>query len=579
MIACIGAAVRQGWRVDVLTCEADAAEIAQTGARLLSLPKAALKDDFLDLLWREVFREELPDVIVDGGWPTLCRALTPDRFGAPVTRFAAAGVNGLEQEMLAAVQGHRAEAVARALVVDLTSAASGGPQLARALNEIERTLLVSWDERRGDYRLLFADELARLQASGGPDPATCICSTSERVSLAQALAAEGLGVGDAAYLLVGLTVGRSAARVERWFADRRLSYVAILPDEPSSLDGPARDARASELLSSAERLVVGSEAVARSWGMTAGGKAPVIVVESPPLDEAGKAADIDFAPSSPRAPLARRAALRQVRSRRDYALACRAHAMAGRMQPDEIAPTPQEPVSPVQTFLKPSGLEWEELLYPGKPPGDWQMSDAERMALTGLLARWRPKTYLEIGTFYGGSALLAAQFAEWVITIDIDPYAETRFVKPANLSFIAGRSQDMAADLLDDLAARDSYPDFILIDGDHSAEGVRRDLNIFLSRRPQRPTVIVMHDSFNPGCREGMRTADWAGCPWARRVELDFVPGRVVNVENNPFKGEMWGGLAVAILTPEANPHGAMIFTSAQDSFNEAMAQGAPRAA
>jgi len=44
---------------------------------------------------------------------------------------------------------------------------------------------------------------------------------------------------------------------------------------------------------------------------------------------------------------------------------------------------------------------------------------------------------------------------------------------------------------------------FILIDGDHTRSGVRADLNNTLKLVPRYPTIIVAHDSFNPGCRTG----------------------------------------------------------------------------
>jgi hypothetical protein len=77
----------------------------------------------------------------------------------------------------------------------------------------------------------------------------------------------------------------------------------------------------------------------------------------------------------------------------------------------------------------------------------------------------------------------------------------------------------------------------VLVDGDHSAEGVRKDIDHLLRLRPIVPLYVVMHDSFNPGCRRGLREADWAGCPYVHAVELDFVAGSV-----NPspaFQGEL----------------------------------------
>ena len=272
--------------------------------------------------------------------------------------------------------------------------------------------------------------------------------------------------------------------------------------------------------------------------------------------------------------LARVCALTPGRSWDDYARACLDHATLGRPPLEVLAPREPHARPPRQLPVPGDDMDWDSLLYPGKPTNAWQMSDSERMALTGLLARRRPKTYLEIGTYFGGSALLASEFADWVITLDIDPEAGTRFEKPENVTFISGRSQEVLPGLLEDLLARDLYPEFVLIDGDHSAEGVRRDMEIFLKIRPPSPLVVVFHDSFNPVCRSGIRTAPWADCPYVSRLDLDFVPGRLVEIAGDPFGGEMWGGLAVAVLTPEPQPH-PFLTATAEAAFQRTLPQSA----
>ena len=89
-------------------------------------------------------------------------------------------------------------------------------------------------------------------------------------------------------------------------------------------------------------------------------------------------------------------------------------------------------------------------------------------------------------------------------------------------------------------------------------------MEIILGIRPPRPMVVVFHDSFNPTCRAGIRTAPWADCPYVARLDIDFVPGRLVDIEGDPFSGQMWGGLAVAVLTPEPQPNPFLTATSEQ---------------
>lgn len=272
--------------------------------------------------------------------------------------------------------------------------------------------------------------------------------------------------------------------------------------------------------------------------------------------------------------LAASARLRQVRTWRAYARACLAHALGSRDARGISRPERMDARSMPQP--KPAGLDLDALLYPGKPSAFWQMSDSERMAFTGLLSRWRPKTYFEIGTYHGGSALLASEFAQWVVTIDIDPTAGERFEKPANVTFFAGRSQEVVPGLLDELASRDLYPDFVLIDGEHSTDGVRRDLEFFLTRRPPRPLLVVFHDSFNPECRRGIAEAAWLRCPWFRQLDLDFVPGRIVEGEGDRFQGQMWGGLAVALLTPEESGPPPIMKASSDLAYRRALAANQP---
>jgi len=271
--------------------------------------------------------------------------------------------------------------------------------------------------------------------------------------------------------------------------------------------------------------------------------------------------------------LALAASVRPVRRWRDYARACLDHMLEGR-GPRRRGAAPRASKA-IGLLRRPesAGRDWNALLYPGKPIDHWQMSDAERMSLTGLLARWRPRSYLEIGVYHGGSTLLAAEFAERVTSIDIDPEAINRFDKPENVRFVAGSSVEVLPALLTELAAEDGYPDFVLIDGDHSAKAVKRDVEMILQRQPPRPMLVVFHDSFNPECRQGIVAADWCGSPWAWRLELDFVAGGIVEHHGDPNNGQMWGGLAVGLLLPEPRPGDFELRAALSHTYERALAQ------
>ena len=217
--------------------------------------------------------------------------------------------------------------------------------------------------------------------------------------------------------------------------------------------------------------------------------------------------------------------------------------------------------------IKLDSIRYEDLLYPNCLLEGWQMTDSERMAMNGLLARHQPKCSVEIGTYYGGSLSLLAQYSDMVFSIDIDPEVPLRVPAMENVSFLTGPSTTVLPLLFQALDEANIPIDFVLIDGDHSADGVRRDIEMILTYVPQRPMFVAIHDSFNSECRRGITTAKWQDSPYVVWVDVDFVPGRLIE-GNNLFKGEMWGGLALALLSPTPRNANLTIATSA-NSFYE----------
>jgi cephalosporin hydroxylase len=153
----------------------------------------------------------------------------------------------------------------------------------------------------------------------------------------------------------------------------------------------------------------------------------------------------------------------------------------------------------------------------------WQMTTCERFALQGLLRRLRPSLSLEVGTYLGGSLRVLSRFSEAVISVDIDPQVAIRLAgKFPNVELRSGDSARILRDVVSELNEQRRPIGFVLLDGDHRGKGVRRDIEALLELEPQQQVVFVLHDSFNPGCREGMRTANWAK---SRLFDLDFIPG------------------------------------------------------
>jgi hypothetical protein len=203
---------------------------------------------------------------------------------------------------------------------------------------------------------------------------------------------------------------------------------------------------------------------------------------------------------------------------------------------------------------------YEELLFPGVIRDNWQMMECERIALTGVLARVRPRGALEIGVYYGGSLSLATQFCQRIVAIDIDPAVENRFVLPKNAELWIGPSHELIPRALDDFRRRGMPLEYVLIDAEHSTDGVRRDINLVLQYHPIAPMVLLIHDSGNPGCRAGILSAAWKANPYVHSVQCDFVPGQIIEHAIKDGRGEVWGGLALAYL--DAKPRSGDLILS-----------------
>jgi hypothetical protein len=181
----------------------------------------------------------------------------------------------------------------------------------------------------------------------------------------------------------------------------------------------------------------------------------------------------------------------------------------------------------------------------------WMMSPAEQVAMVFLLEHLRPKVAIEIGTRFGGSLQVLARFCERVYSLDIDPEVPRRLEgKYSNVEYLIGPSDQTLPPLIDRLQREGAELSFALVDGDHSAEGVRRDIDNLLRFRPTIPFYIVMHDSFMPSCREGLKQADWSANPHVHAVELDFVSGIVNPAPKFRVYNDICGGLALGILLP-----------------------------
>jgi hypothetical protein len=181
----------------------------------------------------------------------------------------------------------------------------------------------------------------------------------------------------------------------------------------------------------------------------------------------------------------------------------------------------------------------------------WQMSSSDRLAISGILSRLKPSLSIEVGCYQGGSLQVISHYSDKVHSLDIDPGVVALGDKFSNVEFHIGTSCTTLPLLVDALNASGQHVDFVLIDGDHSSQGVRSDINSLLKLSINQRLVILMHDPFNPDCRMGIMSADWAWNPHVHYVELDFTVGNFHSPpQDTATEGSMWGGLACAILEP-----------------------------
>lgn len=198
--------------------------------------------------------------------------------------------------------------------------------------------------------------------------------------------------------------------------------------------------------------------------------------------------------------------------------------------------------------MKRENLPFEDVLFPSVARENWQMMQWERIAITGVLSRIRPSVALEIGVYYGGSLSLTSQFANKIIAIDIDPAVPSRFDTPPNAEIRIGDSNVLIPQVLDELRASGESLHFVLIDADHSSQGIKRDIESVLKYQPTEPMIILMHDSGNPECRKGILAADWQANEFVHMVDCDFIPGQIIEHAVVDGRGEVWGGFAIAYL-------------------------------
>jgi hypothetical protein len=165
--------------------------------------------------------------------------------------------------------------------------------------------------------------------------------------------------------------------------------------------------------------------------------------------------------------------------------------------------------------------------------------------LYGLLRFLGPGLSIEIGTAEGGSLRCIAERSREVHSFDVVPPPQD-IAEMANVTVHTGDSHVLLPEALNRLESAGRGVDFALVDGDHTAAGVRRDVEDLLASGAVSESVILLHDTANEEVREGLEAIDFSAWPKVAAVDLDFIPGYLVRVE--AFHQEIWGGLGMIVV-------------------------------
>ena len=168
---------------------------------------------------------------------------------------------------------------------------------------------------------------------------------------------------------------------------------------------------------------------------------------------------------------------------------------------------------------------------------DWQMSCREKLTVIGLLECLKPKKVIEFGYHRGGATKWLSQFAEKVISVDVNEFVSEASKKYSNIE----PWKCTTGEAINKIKSDNLSFDLAIIDADHSRIAVANDVSGILPHAE----VILMHDSSNPSCRRGM--LDALKSQNSHAFYLDFMPSILKN-------DGLWGGFAIAWKSENPGP-------------------------
>jgi Methyltransferase domain len=173
------------------------------------------------------------------------------------------------------------------------------------------------------------------------------------------------------------------------------------------------------------------------------------------------------------------------------------------------------------------------------------MSPGERAALEGVLSFVEPRLSIEIGTYSGGSLESISAHSATVHSFDLASHPSLTKERFPNVDFHIGDSRELLPIFLRELELSAGAIDFVFVDGDHSAEGVRRDVLNLLESPCTSETVILLHDALYADVRTGLNRVDYSTFDSVCFVDLDLVHGRVA--KEGPQANKLLWGLGIVV--------------------------------
>lgn len=168
------------------------------------------------------------------------------------------------------------------------------------------------------------------------------------------------------------------------------------------------------------------------------------------------------------------------------------------------------------------------------------MTVPERLLLSALALGRQPNRILEIGTAYGGTALLLdstlARAGTPHTIVCLDPSPHESFIPTANIQLVIGRSPVSLPECAKKVIGKF---DWVIVDGDHALQAVIDDICGVLPYL-RRGGWVICHDAHAPSVQRGIHSA-------LSHFSSSFFDLGLMTKEPWVIDGQAWGGLQILV--------------------------------